>query len=60
MNQAQVSGFRKLAGVVSTQGRFTLFNGSHIVAFDLTRERAEDWARYYPNARIVEDRQGRS
>jgi hypothetical protein len=54
MNVAQVKGMRAAAGVVRQDGRYLLKDGKgRVVMFDITKERAEEYARYYHGATVV-------
>jgi hypothetical protein len=57
MNETQLKGMRLMAGVVTQDGSYRLYDGKgRLVMFDITKERAEEYARYYPGAKVVRDR----
>lgn len=44
---------RYFAPVVSTNGSFMVVVGSSVKAFNLTEEKAREWASYYHGAEVV-------
>jgi hypothetical protein len=54
MNEVQVKGMRAVADAVKQDGRYMLKDGKgRVVMFDITKERAEEYARYYHGATVV-------
>lgn len=53
MNSNQMNAIRDLAERTFSSGDFAVVSGTRCLAMNLHRERAESWAAYYKDAKVV-------
>lgn len=53
MNSTQMNAIRDKAECTFSSGDFAIVAGTHVLAMNLHRDRAEEWAAFYKGAKVV-------
>lgn len=52
MNKAQLNGMRETAKAVCDEGNYQLWVNGKLIMFGLTKDRAENFSKFYKNATV--------